>query len=68
MHRVVCDSESDRDARAQLGRVTSRDVATWAMWRICGVSKAEPVLFSSGFDDDYVRVTSHIAPYKIITK
>ncbi|XP_041988655.1 ral guanine nucleotide dissociation stimulator isoform X3 [Aricia agestis] len=23
------------------------------MWRICGVSRAEPVLFDSGFDDDY---------------
>lgn len=26
------------------------------MWRICGVSKAEPVLFGVNVDDDYVSV------------
>lgn len=32
-----------------------RHNTSWAMWRICGVSKADPALFVSNIDDDYVR-------------
>lgn len=30
---------------------------TWAMWRICGASKAEPVLFGDNADDDFVSLS-----------
>jgi hypothetical protein len=56
---VLCEPDSESAHDVQL--IWCRDVGrrrltprTWAMWRICGISKAEPVLFGGNLDDDFV--------------